>query len=350
MSLAPASHALRRPSLADIARVTGFSRMTVSYALRQHPKISAPTRRRVLAAAREIGYVANPEVSRLMQLLRSRRLASYQSTLAFLSFHDSPKPISHRYTRDVIAGAKARAAELGFSADVFNLARLEIPAARLTTVLRSRGIRGILIPPLPDFLDCAPMLDWSQFSVIAATYSARNLLVNRTVPHHQLNVLRALTELRKLGCRRAGLIVTGDLLHRANYAYHASLALRQQLGEFAPIPPFSPEAVVGPNFEREFRRWMRQHRPDVLLTVESVVARLIRLLGSRYPQGTGLCMLDHNGTSEMAGIDQHAALVGAAALDLLAGQLQRAEIGLNPHPRVTMVEGTWVSGNSLRSG
>ncbi|MET8583691.1 LacI family DNA-binding transcriptional regulator [Streptomyces collinus] len=56
-SAAPASHSV--PTSADVARLAGVSRATVSYVLNNTSavRISEPTRRRVHEAARELGYV-----------------------------------------------------------------------------------------------------------------------------------------------------------------------------------------------------------------------------------------------------------------------------------------------------
>ena len=50
----------------------------------------------------------------------------------------------------------------------------------------------------------------------------------------------------------------------------------------------------------------------------------------------------------MAGIHQHPAIIGGTAVELLAGQIVHGELGFGPHPCVTMVEGAWIPGNSLR--
>lgn len=52
-------------SIADVARLSGVSMATVSRALRGLPNVSPPTRDRVLAAAEQLHYVADPSASRL---------------------------------------------------------------------------------------------------------------------------------------------------------------------------------------------------------------------------------------------------------------------------------------------
>ena len=332
----------RRRSLADVARLAGVSLMTVSYALRNNPKISAATRERVQRAARKIGYVPHPEIGRLMHLLRAKRMPSYQATLGFLSFsHDAPSP-SHRYTEDVIAGAKSRALSLGYTVDLFNVDTAQLSQTRLTTMLKSRGIRGVLIPPLPAIEDCAQLLDWSQFSIVAATYSAQNLIVNRVVPYHQNNIMLALAQLRKLGYRRPGLVLTGNLVRRVNFAYQATLALHQQLGEIATIPAVTLDSDHPEELSGTIEPWVKKYRPDVILTAENAVRVLGTLLGPRFGTTIRVCLLDHSGTGSHCGVHQHPSIIGETAVDLLAGQVQRGEVGFEAHPKVTMVEGRWI--------
>jgi DNA-binding LacI/PurR family transcriptional regulator len=53
------SEAVRRPTIADIARRAGVSKGAVSYALNDRPGVSSNTRQRILAIAEEIGWLPN---------------------------------------------------------------------------------------------------------------------------------------------------------------------------------------------------------------------------------------------------------------------------------------------------
>ena len=57
---------MSRPSLNDIALAASVSKMTVSRVLRNQRKVASETREAVLAAAKELGYVPDPQVTRLM--------------------------------------------------------------------------------------------------------------------------------------------------------------------------------------------------------------------------------------------------------------------------------------------
>src|SRR5262245_40749045 len=50
------SEAPRRPTISDIAREAGVSKVSVSYALNGQPGVSEATRKRILAIAEEIGF------------------------------------------------------------------------------------------------------------------------------------------------------------------------------------------------------------------------------------------------------------------------------------------------------
>ena len=59
-----------------VAERAGFSRATVSRALRNHPGIPEATRQRVVDAAAALGYRPNPLVAALMAQLHTGRSAS----------------------------------------------------------------------------------------------------------------------------------------------------------------------------------------------------------------------------------------------------------------------------------
>src|SRR5690242_14119159 len=64
----------RQPAgIRDVARLAGVSVASVSFALNGQPGVADDTRRRILAAADELGYHANPQA----QALRRGRTTTY---------------------------------------------------------------------------------------------------------------------------------------------------------------------------------------------------------------------------------------------------------------------------------
>lgn len=84
---------LGRATIDDVARAAGVSTATVSRALRNHAYVAEPTRRKVLAAAERLLYVANPNAA---------ALASGQTrTIGLLA-----PLLTSWYTSEVVAGVE----------------------------------------------------------------------------------------------------------------------------------------------------------------------------------------------------------------------------------------------------
>jgi len=130
-------------SVREVAAATGLSVATVSRALRDDPKVSAMTRERVHAAARELGYSHNPYVGQMMSSLRRRHGGTFRGNMALVWKNVHPGfALDVRFQR-VFDGIRARAAELGYCLNEFDLA-VNKPES-LRRILVSRGIRGVLI-------------------------------------------------------------------------------------------------------------------------------------------------------------------------------------------------------------
>jgi hypothetical protein len=57
---------------------------------------------------------------------------------------------------------------------------------------------------------------------------------------------------------------------------------------------------------------------------------------------------NRTGPSPIAGIEERPEEIGATALELLAAMIQRGEKGVPAVPKVTMVEGRWIDGPSVK--
>jgi len=327
----------KRTTLADVAALAGVSVVTASYALRNNPKISAPTRRRVARAAKKLSYVPDPELGRLMYLLRLGRPVTQKSSIALLSFEKHHPAEPNQYYIALVEGVKQRCKEIGYNVDPITVAPGEMPPNRLTMVLRARGIQGVLIPPISSPVDFTQLADWSWFSVVAATYTAQNISVNRVVPNHLHAGFLALTKLEAKGFKRIGLVTEQGAHERVNYAFWAALALHQQTGQSAAIPAIQfgePEV---------FRQWLRSYRPDVILTVEKPLALALAVILEGESKGTDQIVLLNNPLDpRFAGVYLHPEIVGKTAVDLLSAQIQHGERGYAEHPNVVMVEGRWI--------
>ena len=145
----------QRPTIRIMAHALGVSRTTVSEALRDHPRVKPETRVRVQAWAKQAGYRFNPLASSILSEVRRTRLNTFHGVLAAIGQEEPARvPFPGAYWRDLLQGATERASALGFKLEHFVVGQRRLSVKRLDTILRSRGIRGVLIMPAwdrPDF-------------------------------------------------------------------------------------------------------------------------------------------------------------------------------------------------------
>ena len=137
------------PTLREIARRARVSAMTVSRALKNHPKQNPETNRRIRDLAIDMGWKPNPLVSALMgQRVRQHGTRS-SANLAILDPRSDDTPANADYIR----GARQQAADFGYALDVFPYRPEDVSPAKLRSILDARGIRGLILMPLPVGVD-----------------------------------------------------------------------------------------------------------------------------------------------------------------------------------------------------
>jgi LacI family transcriptional regulator len=105
--------------------------------------------------------------------------------------------------------------------------------------------------------------------------------------------------------------------------------------------------------EAPLMQWMRAHRPDVLLFVHLYDAiedlkGVLKRNGVRVPQDVGVVAVSQilEGTG-LSGLEQNQELMGAWGVELLVARITHQDFGIPNYPRIEMVEGRWVNGQSL---
>jgi LacI family transcriptional regulator len=344
----------------DIARAAGVSQSTVSRALRDHPSIPLETRQRLQELAISLGYRPNPLVSALMSSQRSARATDQRQVMAYLTT-DTKRggwKAVHTY-RDFHRGALERAASYGYDLEEFWLREPRMTARRMTQILYNRNIRGLLVAPLHGDLYFPGgnagkghlSLDWQYFSVATIGYTMMRPGVHRATHNHLLGIRTALRQLQKLGYRRIGLALHES--HDARVDYNWSTGFAKHLLSQRPAGRTTP--FIRPNVTftcPEFLKWFKKERPDAVLAGQDAVHDWMQRGGIRVPEDAGFAMLDvvrdDPNPLKVAGIDQNSPAIGAAAVDLVVGQLNRNERGLPELPKITLVDCRWVDGETVR--
>jgi len=336
------------PSLRMIAEKASVSRATVSLALRNHPSIPAATRDRIQRIAKEAGYQPSALVSTMLAQVRRRQPAKQRVTIAWLS---SQRPPTARYAEqypflaDLFAGASRRAEELGYRIEEFWAKEPGMTGRRLTSVLLTRNIRGLLLAPMPSPRGHLS-LDWSQFAVAAMAYSPWRPAVHRVIVNHFEFTRDAFRRLARLGHRRIGLATFQILNERVNHQIRAAiLDCQQRVARANRVPPL----LLKRWDDRILRQWFLRYQPDGVLTTLTEVADAIRACSRRIPEDVSCVFLGkHASLPGFTAIDNRGEAIGAAAVDLVVEQLHHNEYGLPKSPKVVMVEGRWDDGMSVR--
>jgi LacI family transcriptional regulator len=328
-----------------IAKRARVSRSTVSRALRDHPAIPHSTRQRIKTIADELGYRPNPFVTVLMSQLKLVKRTDVTSTLALVSafplgtgWKDNPS-----VTR-MVEGAIVQSNRLGYRLETFYLAEPGMTPERLSSILDTRRIPGVIILPTPES-GSDLKLEWAKFCAVALGYSLASPNLHRVCNHLAHTIAKTLDNVISLGYRRIGLALRSDTDTRVDHSWRSGYLL---YADMFPEVEFLPMLLTCNWNKESFCAWYLKHKPEVVITDDLSTQEWLRHLRVRIPRDVGLAHLDCSKSRHIcSGIDQHHEIMGAAAVDLVVGQLYRNETGVPLHPKTVMIEGTWINGMTL---
>lgn len=354
----------RRVTLADIARKAGVHVTTVSLALRNHPRLPEATRARIQKLSREMGYAPDPFL-RALVAYRGRVMERRNApTLAYVTNWTSrwgwKKTTAHP---DFFNGATEKAKELGYGLEHFWLGEEGMTQPRLSQILYSRGISGIIIAShgreRGDVLD----FDWQNFSAVKIDYFPHRPVLHN-VTNNQCDIIRlAMHKVMEMGYRRIGFVMHRGWDHTVDHLWMAGYLCEQQMltardripahlfPEPEPVDRWLNEsqAEVLPDADA-FEEWYSKHKPEVVISNSAFVKPMFEQMKLRVPRDVAFVdvFLD-DFTGATAGVRQNHSEVGAIAVEILAGQLQHNKFGVPEVPTTTFVEGTWFDGKTCPS-
>jgi len=335
-----------RLSLRALATLAGVSVSTASRALHNHPMISEAVRKRIQALARRRGYVTNPLVGQVFSEARAGRGFQHLGTLAYItSYETADWWRGHPTLRGFHEGVVDRAKQMGHGVDEFWALEPGLKGRRLTQILRARGISGVVLAPVPG-RSAAGLFDWKHFSVALLGESVKEPRLNRAVPNQRHAVSLALRGLTQLGYRRIGLVLR-ERYHRMTDYIMLSTFLTFQHGLKASerVPVEMPVEWT----QEKFMAWFERHRPDALIGAVRPAREWLAQKDVQSPRDVGLVLLDWDEELQgFAAVDQNATAVGAAAVDLVLGQLRRNERGIPAIPQTVLVDSMWRDGATVR--
>lgn len=342
----------KRVTMAQIAAEAGVSKNTVSLALRGDRQVTAATRERIEKIADRLGYQRNPLMSHLMAVLRQQHPVNYRCNLALINAHRDQHAFSRNATvPSYVEGCQRRAKVRGYRFDEFWLHDPNLNGSRLDRILRTRGIRGLIIVGLfhDQHLPESFANIWDHYpAVVTGVRTTNPALPFSCVDHHEA-VLDAMSNVLRLGYRRPGLVMLDRINRLVDGRFVGAYKVGQEsLDENDILPPFLHPDDDIPRLN-SFKEWLDTHKPDVLLTLNPAVREWLDALNLRTPEDIGIVQLElHRGCADWAGINQHNDIAGEAAVDMVGTLMQTNQFGSSIPPLATLIGGTWVDGNTVR--
>ena len=234
----------------------------------------------------------------------------------------------------------------GYGIEEFYLEEEGLSMDRLSTILHTRGINGVLISPLHHHLEFDLDLRWESFSTVVIGGGQVGPPLHRTGPDHFQGMSFAISNLRQLGYRRIGLCLGGGSFRRQDRRWEGSFALHHPLGVREAESLMQVEENLS---ESQVEAWLQKCQPEVVLFQGG---EIVSFLEGRTDMGRSsipfvtLDWLPEMGEKGIGGLDQRNERAGMNAVDLVTADLLRNERGVPSQPKTVLHEGRWVRGKS----
>lgn len=332
----------------EIARALGISQSAVSCALRNSPNISWEVRRKVGEMAERLGYRPNAYLSAVMKQARTGRKMPEKEEIALIVDDQSEEKWHDvcEASRILHKSVVARAAELGFGTETFYLQSPGMSLAGLDRILRSRGIRGIVLMPTGRF-ENFPSFEWGRYACVASgCWYGWN--VDRVCSDQVKNVVNALDRLRSYGYERVGMVLNNMYTQSDGLGTKwgtGYLGYQVKLPKPHRIPLLSGDIWTLP--VKKFHDWYSKWKPQAILTLVGHEERWTTELGLAVPEEVGMACIDRPSGTHFAGIEPTSHFEGALLAEMLAGKMSRNEYGLSKRSIQTVVEGQWIDGETV---
>ena len=312
----------------DVARVAGCHASTVSLALREDPRIPAATRERVVAAAAKLGYRVHPMISAWVSARRAGRPVERRVAAAYFTCHPGDfRWKADDHFRSIYEGARERAEHYGFSLEEFRIDDYARDLARLSQVLNTRNVQGLIVGPTLAHHELQG-IDWTRFSLVTIGYGLAQPALHRVTEDHHLGMKLAFESALAQGYRRIGLALVRqhNEMRRERwigaYLYEQNRNLAP--GEQLPIYIASSASPIV-----EAGGWLKKSKPDIVLADDPSAWR-----ASAVPTLGFALSAAHN----YSGVHENNRGIGGRAADLLVSLVMCNERGIPARRQTVLVE------------
>lgn len=337
-----------------IAEAAGVCQATVSLALRGDPSLPEKTRQRIRAVAEKLNYQSNPHVAALMAQIRTRRNSRPErgGCIALVAdARDEADWLVDEIFEKQYGGMRQRAREMGFRTEVFFLRAPGMNTTALDRILRTRGIRGVVLTAQKRTDVDVSKLSWQNYACATVSYTWSTSLVDRVSAHHRHNMDKVLHCLEARGYKRIGVcmpIVASTAVESNWTAGYCVWSRLLPADRQIPMLILDPE----PGNQPEFARWVKRWKPDAIVTLKGDELTWLQTMRLRVPDDIGVACFNirsgKSGCSKLSGVEENHVLIGATVVEMVASQILRNDYGLPRQPKLVLLEGIWHEGETIQ--
>ncbi len=343
-----------RVSLSEVARRAGVSTATASRALQGLKCVKAATRQRVRDAAVAVGYRPDPMMSAFSAYRRTKRGAHGWQSLALVGditeLTPPARPIFD-YHRAIAGFARHRAEEMGYHLDFYQCSP-DLPPETLFRQLYARGVLGIFVLALQrEILEC-PFLQ--RFPVIVFGLNAHILRYHNLGPNWGQLTRLAVENAVALGYRRIGFLHLTSFIDpsRTGLLWWEREKLVRARGPQPEIHTWvseNPSHVNHKGYLPAFRKWLREEKPDVIISDNISPFWWLKLIKKKVPDDVAYINIGVDGTNRWPGVastNERIEDFGPRAIEILDKLVRKGERGQPDFPFQTLLTGVWQPGKT----
>ncbi len=318
-------------TLRQIAAKLGLSPSTLSRALHRDPRVNNVTMERVQAALKKAGYQLDPVVSAGMSKIRQRNF--YRESIAWCG--DSPRE-SMPWLAPFFESVEGFGARLGYEVEYFHFTKATPrELARLASIWRARGIRGVIVGPFREGHAELPF-PWEGFAWISIGHALETPVLHSVGRDYSSDIKAALAWLESRGCRRPCFIQGPGVNHlfrqpmmEASLVYYHGVRSR----------PRAPFYELNPEKAEEFLAWIKANRPDGIILPRSLRSPLREMTG--VLDGLPRVLLstpDTPDTRDDVHFTARYEVIGQVATNLMHRLLSNREFGLPAYKQTIILD------------
>jgi LacI family transcriptional regulator len=333
-------------TMKDVAALAGVDASTVSLALRGDPRITPATAERIRAVAAELNYQPHPLIAALNAVRRRGQIHSYQANLAFVSFYaDRDRLQRDPFQAGLYQGAECRAKEQGYGMEHIWFHQPGMNKTRFIEVLKSRGIRGLVLAPLDNPGEVYP-LNWQGFAAIGLGLSALDRDLPRIVHDNYRAMLMLLEQLNKENAGACGLCIDHAGDQRTLGMWTAAYECHKRWNPGRCVRPLIMKTWNSSRFDT----WCRSHRLTHVISVYPFIGPIRERLNSKLrkkdqtPKLFSLSLPSRKTTE--AGIYQEPDRLGSAAVDQLIQTMHQSGQAAGRKELEIAMLGSWCDGRA----